>query len=133
MKKAILYTDGASRGNPGESSAGAILYDAQGEVLCEIAEYLGKGTNNQAEYKAFILGLQKAQKMKIHDLTVRMDSELIVRQLQGRYKVKNEGLLSLFLEAKKLMLCFRSLKVEHVPREENQEADRLANEALDER
>ncbi|MBI2609239.1 MAG: ribonuclease HI family protein [Deltaproteobacteria bacterium] len=133
MKKAILYTDGASRGNPGESGAGVILYDSHGEVLCEITEYLGRGTNNQAEYKAFIIGLKKAKKLEIQDLTVKMDSELIVRQLKGEYKVKNEGLLSLFLEAKKLILQFRSLKVEHVPRKENKEADRLANEALDER
>ena len=129
----ILYTDGASRGNPGEGGAGVVLTDLEDNIVLEEKLYLGKCTNNQAEYRALILGLEEAKVLKPSKLVIRADSELLVRQLQGLYKVKNEGLQPLYLKAMKLLKGFSSLKIEHIPRERNKKADKLANRAIDER
>ena len=129
----ILYTDGASRGNPGEGGVGVVLTDLEDNIVLEEKLYLGECTNNQAEYRALILGLEEAKTLKPSKLVIRADSELLVRQLQGLYKVKNEGLQPLYLKAMKLLKGFSSLKIEHIPRERNKKADKLANRAIDEK
>ncbi|MBI4223596.1 MAG: ribonuclease HI family protein [Deltaproteobacteria bacterium] len=135
MKSFVLYTDGAARGNPGPAGAGWVVCDAQGQALIEDKKYLGELTNNQAEYQALLLGLEGAQKFGRAGeiaLKIRADSELLVKQIQGEYKVKNEGLKPLFRQAVLTLSKFGGYTIEYVPREANEEADRLANEAIDE-
>ncbi len=128
-----LFTDGASRGNPGEAGAGITLQDSSGREIAARSGYLGQCTNNVAEYKALILGLKTALEMGCSDLTILMDSQLIVRQVQGRYKVKNASLKPLFNEAGKLLAKIDNWRIEHVPRAENKRADELANQGIDEK
>ena len=127
-----LFTDGAARGNPGPAGAGAVLCDAEGEVVEELCEYLGETTNNVAEYRALLLGLNKAIALGAAEIEILADSELMVRQLQGRYRVKNEGLRPLFQEAIRLLKEFRKYSIRHIDREANSAADRMANRAIDE-
>ena len=127
-----LYTDGAARGNPGPAGAGAVLYDAEDRVVEELCEYLGETTNNIAEYRALLLGLKKAIALGAIEIEVLADSELMVRQLLGRYRVKNEGLRPLFQEAVGLLKKFKKYSISHIDREENSAADRMANRAIDE-
>jgi ribonuclease HI len=129
---AELYTDGASRGNPGEAGAGIALVDGNGNVLFESKRYLGRCTNNEAEYRALVLGLEETLKKKFRIVNVHLDSELVVRQMEGVYKIKNTNLGRLAAEAKKLLSQFGAYTIQHVPRHLNKEADRLANEAIDE-
>ena len=131
MKKIIIYSDGGARGNPGPAGIGAVLYNEEKKVLATVSEYLGVATNNQAEYKALIAALKKAQELGAQELDCYLDSELVVRQLQGKYKVKNKDLASLFLVIYNLSFKFTKITYTHIPREENQEADRLANQAMD--
>jgi|SRR5215471_7757924 len=126
-----LFSDGAARGNPGPAGAGALLRSQGGEVLAEISEYLGETTNNQAEYQALLLGLKKAQELKLTTLKVFLDSELVVKQLNGDYKVKHPDLIPLYREVVALLKKFPSIAVAHVYREKNKEADKLANLAID--
>ncbi|MCI5222106.1 MAG: reverse transcriptase-like protein [Candidatus Electrothrix sp. AR4] len=128
-----LFTDGASRGNPGEAGAGSILLDADGEELAARSLYLGQCTNNVAEYRALILGLQSALELKCGRLEIFLDSQLIVRQIQGQYKVKNATLKPLFEEVKELLARVDNWSIAHVPRKENKRADELANRGIDER
>ena len=128
---AILYSDGGSRGNPGPAGCGAVLTDPTGRTLAEISEPIGRATNNVAEYQALILGLEAAAERGVQELTVRCDSELIVHQLNGIYKVRNAGLKPLHERARKLLAGFRSVRIEHVRREMNRKADALANAAMD--
>ncbi|MFA6107050.1 MAG: ribonuclease HI family protein [Patescibacteria group bacterium] len=131
MKKLIIYTDGGARGNPGPAGIGAIAYDEKRQVVFTVSEFLGVGTNNQAEYKAVIAALEKARDLNAEELDFYLDSELVVKQLKREYKVKNEGIAPLFLKVHNLTLCFKKVKFTHIPREKNKEADRLANEAMD--
>lgn len=131
MNKAIIFTDGGARGNPGPAGIGAVIYDEKKKLVAEISEYLGIATNNQAEYKALIAALQKATALKVEELDCYLDSELIVKQLKREYKVKNKDLAPLFLTIHNLSLNFKKISYTHIPRERNQEADRLANEAMD--
>lgn len=130
----VLYTDGASRGNPGPASIGAVLYSwVEGEPLVEVdrvSEAIGDATNNVAEYRAVIAGLEIAQAREPDLLWLRADSLLLIRQLEGRFKVKNAALIELHRQARAFLKNF-SYRLEHVPREENTVADRLANLALD--
>jgi ribonuclease HI len=126
-----LFTDGASRGNPGQAGAGAVLFDTAGQELAARSLYLGQCTNNVAEYRALLLGLTMALEQGCDQVEIRLDSELIVRQIQGRYQVKHEALKPLFQEVKKLLAQFRSWSVAHVPRAENKRADELANQGID--
>jgi ribonuclease HI len=127
-----IYTDGASRNNPGEAGAGVyILQD--NKPVGEIAQYLGKTTNNIAEYKAAILGLEHAVKQGATRVNLFADSELLVKQLNGDYKVKNEGLKPLHGKAKELIGKIGSVQVRYIRREMNKEADALANKAIDEK
>ncbi len=129
----VAYADGASRGNPGPSSYGIVVYDESGVELHTGCRALGHGTNNQAEYEGAIAALEAALDLRATDITLRMDSQLIVRQLEGRYRVKNSKLIPLFKRLVELRARFARITVEHVPREENKVADALANEALDQR
>jgi ribonuclease HI len=131
IKKAIIYTDGGARGNPGPAGIGAVIYNEKKEKIAEISKYLGIKTNNQAEYQALIEALKKAKELKVNKVEAFLDSELIVKQLKGEYKVKNKDLASLFLEVYNLKHSFSEINFKHVYREYNKEADRLANEAMD--
>jgi len=131
MKKLIIYTDGGARGNPGPAGIGAVLFNEEKKVVSEISTYLGVATNNQAEYKALIAALKKAQELKAEELECYLDSELVVKQLKREYKVKNQDLAPLFLEIHNLSLSFKKITYTHIRRELNKEADRLANEAMD--
>lgn len=128
----VLYADGAARGNPGPAGAGAVLLDDRGEVLAELRRSLGRATNNVAEYEALILGLEEARRRGVDRILVRMDSMLVVRQMQGLWKIKHPGLRPRALRAGALLAEFTSRRIEHVPRDENAHADRLANAAIDE-
>ncbi len=131
LKKFILYTDGAARGNPGPAGAGAFICTEDGVAVAEIAEYLGETTNNVAEYKGLLFGLERLIALGAKDVEVRADSELMVRQLNGQYKVKHPNLIPLYREAQGLLRKIPSFKIVHVRREQNKDADRLSNEAID--
>lgn len=130
MKVATLFTDGGARGNPGPAAIGFVL-SQMGNVPLEYGEYIGHATNNQAEYRALLAGLTEAKKQNIQTVTCFLDSELVVKQVRGEYRVKNEELKELLAEIKKLFSAFTSLTFQHVPRSKNKIADRLVNEALD--
>ena len=129
--EATLFADGGSRGNPGPAASGAVLLDANGGLLEEVGEYLGTATNNVAEWTALVLGLQAAAKRGIRRLAVRLDSELVVRQVRGEYRVKHVDLQPLHRRALALLRRFEHVDVRHVPRKENVVADRLVNRVLD--
>ena len=133
MKSVKVHTDGACRGNPGESGAGAVVTDHDGNVLLKVSRYLGQGTNNQAEYEALIIGLEAAHGLGADEVSVYADSELMVRQMKGEYKVKNPGLRDRVAMAHLILSKFRRHSFHHVPREKNAVADGLANEAIDKR
>jgi ribonuclease HI len=129
----LLYTDGASRGNPGLAGIGAVLYRQVGgrlEEVDSVSDTIGHATNNVAEYKAMLAGLRMAVPRDPALLIIRADSELLIKQLKGVYRVRNEKLQPLYLEAKRLLRALPS-RLEHVPREMNVRADELANQALD--
>ena len=138
MQKVYLYTDGGARGNPGPAGSGAVIFDEQGAVLGEAKKYLGHTTNNVAEYEAVRIGLRMIQKKfgaeacAGIEVVSRMDSELVCKQLNGVYRVKNEKLKPIFTAVKALCTeAFPHITFEHVRREKNKHADRLANEAMD--
>jgi len=137
MKEIIVYTDGGSRGNPGPAAVGVYVTDASGAVICEAKQTIGNSTNNFAEYQAVAHGLETLQKRfgkQTKDMQVifRLDSELVKKQLNGEYQIKDPGLVPLFIEIHNLCVAhFPQLTWEHIPREKNKEADRLVNEALD--
>jgi ribonuclease HI len=124
--------DGGSRGNPGPASYGVVIRDPRGQVVAKLKKYIGRSTNNVAEYYGLIAALDYAQQHGIRALYVQSDSELLVRQMRGQYKVKSPELRPLFERARKMAQAFASFKIDHVYREQNAEADALANEALDE-
>jgi ribonuclease HI len=129
-RELIAYIDGAARGNPGPASIGVVLYEPDYTVLRELSETLGEATNNQAEYSALIRALEEAVSLEATRLRVYSDSELIVKQVRGQYKVKDEKLRVLYDKVQKLLKDIR-LSISCIPREDNRTADRLANEALD--
>ena len=138
MKKIILYTDGGARGNPGPAGAGAYITDDAGNALKEISKPLGVRTNNWAEYEAVVEGLQAikkmygAKKLREIEIEVRMDSELVARQLNGEYQIKEETLFPQFIKIWNMRIKdIPHVSFTHIPREKNREADRLANEAMD--
>jgi ribonuclease HI len=128
-----LHVDGASRGNPGEAGFGVHVTAEDGSAVASLYGYLGKATNNVAEYQALLHGLRFALTRGASRVEVYSDSELLVRQIEGRYRVKNAGLQPLHREAQGLLARFERARVAHVPRERNREADALANRAVDER
>ncbi len=126
-----LYTDGGARGNPGPAGIGARLLDAGGDVVEELADSIGTATNNVAEYQALLAGLELALDHDVQRLDVFLDSELVVRQVNGQYKVKDAGLKPLHQQACLLLSRFHEVDVKHVRREQNAEADALVNKAID--
>lgn len=130
-KEVIIFTDGGSRGNPGPSAAGFVIQDTLGNQLLAKGIFLGNNTNNFAEYNGVILSLEAALEMKAEKITLYSDSQLMVRQINGQYKVKSPNLKELYNRAVELLGQFQNWKVEHVYREQNKEADALANKAMD--
>lgn len=129
--KAILHSDGGARGNPGPAGIGVVLRTESGEVIGEIAQGIGEATNNVAEYAALIAGLEMALDKGVTEIDIRCDSELVVSQLLGRWKIKKDTLRPLAVKARALMNRFDSFTLEHVRRELNADADRLANQGMD--
>jgi len=130
-EKLKLFTDGGARGNPGPAGIGAIILNEAGKVVAEVSEYIGEATNNQAEYKALIAGLVKAKELGVLELEVFLDSELVVKQLNREYRVKDKDLAPLFLEVYNISLGFKKIVFKHIRREKNELADKLVNLALD--
>jgi len=130
MKKLIINTDGGSRGNPGPAGIGVVISDDQGVVIAKYGEHIGVGTNNIAEYRALILGLQKIQDFEHDEVECRLDSELVVKQLTGHYKVKDAKMKELYEQVQALCF-FKPISFVHVRREQNKLADEMVNEALD--
>lgn len=127
----VMFTDGASRGNPGEAGIGVVIKDEGGKVIKRIARYLGRATNNQAEYTALLDGLKAAREMGAEGIQAYADSELLVKQIKGEYKVKNPELQKMSLLARSLIEKFPAFVITYIPREKNSLADSLANEAID--
>jgi ribonuclease HI len=130
-KSVVAYADGASRGNPGPSSYGVVVFDIEGVELHRSGRAIGHGTNNQAEYEGAIAALEAALGLDADEVELRMDSELVIRHLLGRYKVRNPKLIPLYKRVLALRERFRRVTLTHVPRAENSVADSLANAALD--
>ena len=130
MSGAVLRTDGGSRGNPGPAGAGFVI-ERDGEIICRGGRFLGSQTNNVAEYEALIWGLENVSALGFADVTVYADSELLVKQINGQYRVKNEGLKPLFVRCLQLLRTFSTTRVAHVRREQNSAADAMANDAMD--
>lgn len=138
MKKIIIYTDGGSRGNPGKAATGVVFCNEKGQIIKKYGEYLGDNlTNNDAEYQAIIFALKKFKALfgkaiaEISDVEIKADSELVVKQLNGKYRLENPKIQQFFIEIWNLKFDFKSVKFKRIPREKNSEADRLVNEALD--
>ena len=138
MKKIIIYTDGGSRGNPGKAAIGVVFCNEEEKIIKKFGEYLGDNlTNNDAEYQAIIFALKKFKALfgkaiaDISDVEIRADSELVVKQLNGDYRLQDPKIQQFFIEIWNLKFDFKSVKFRHIPREKNKEADRLVNEALD--
>lgn len=129
--QAALFADGGSRGNPGPAASGAVLLAPDGEVLEEVGRYLGTATNNVAEWTALQIGLEAALARGIRRLDVRMDSELVVKQVSGEYRVKHPGLQPLYRRVRALLSQFETVNVQHVRRKDNALADALVNQVLD--
>ena len=129
-KKLILYTDGGSRGNPGPAGFGAVLTDAAGRVVRKGSGFIGRATNNEAEYRGLIAGLEMARDHDEVDLLVRCDSELLVRQITGAYRVRSARLRPLFERARRMLEGFARWRAEHIRREYNSVADALADQAI---
>ena len=127
----IIFTDGGARGNPGQAGIGVAIADETGKIITRHKKYIGEATNNVAEYEALILALNKAAELGGANLQINMDSELVVRQMQGRYKIKDPGLKILAAEVLKLRNQFASVEFIHVRRKQNKLADKLVNEAID--
>jgi ribonuclease HI len=128
--KLTIYSDGASRNNPGQAGLGVVVKKGA-EVVAEIAEYLGKTTNNIAEYLAFIRGLEEALTLGAKEVECYADSELLVKQINGDYRVKDDGLVPLYHHALALIKKFKHFEIDYIPREKNKAADALSNQAID--
>jgi ribonuclease HI len=129
----VLYIDGASRGNPGRAGAGIWITNGEGEKISEVSRYLGHKTNNEAEYWALLLGLREAKRLRGDRIKIFTDSQLVERQIKGVYRVKDLNLRTLHGRVIQNLKVFSSCEIESVPREENEEADRLANQAIQRR
>jgi len=133
VKSLVLYIDGAARGNPGPAGIGAVIFDENDNVMAEIHEYIGETTNNVAEYQALIRGLKEAGGYAPVAIAIYSDSQLLVRQITGVYRVRHPNLLPLHQEALALLRGFANFQINHIPREKNKRADKLANKGIDEK
>ncbi len=129
-RKVVIYSDGVSRGSPGLAAIGATIKDEQGKLIACISQRIDRTTNNQAEYRAVIAALEEATRLGARQVELNSDSELVVRQIKGEYRVKKATLKPLYQRVKQLQSRLESLTVNHIPRQQNIEADRLANRAL---
>jgi ribonuclease HI len=130
IKHLKIYTDGGAKDNPGPAGVGIVFYDTKGEIVQKISKYIGIATNNQAEYQAVILALNKAKKLKTKEVDCFLDSQLVVNQLNRKYKIKNKDLGSLFVKVWNLTQSFKKVKFYYIPRGRNKEADRLVQRAI---
>ena len=130
-QKIKIYTDGGARGNPGPAGVGVVVYDVKDNIIDTKSEYIGETTNNQAEYRAVIAALELIGKYEVDEINFFLDSELVVKQLNREYKVKNKGLAPLFVKVYNSILKYKKVTFTHVRRELNKEADKLANIAMD--
>lgn len=131
-KKLEIYTDGGARGNPGPAGIGVVIWHEH-ELIGAYSKYIGEATNNQAEYQAVVYALEHAKRIKAEELDIYLDSELAVNQLNRKFKIKNADLGSLFVKAWNLMVGFKEVRFHHIPREKNKEADKLVNQAIDQK
>jgi ribonuclease HI len=129
--KLIIFTDGGARGNPGPAALGVVIYDSAGKIIKKFGKFLGERTNNEAEYEAVISGLESAKNLGAAQIEFNLDSNLLVRQLNNIYRVKNHRMQELVLRVRNLEAGFKKIKYRHVPREKNQLADELVNKAID--
>jgi len=130
IRKAVIHTDGAAEPNPGPAAIGATIKDEQGRLIARISQRIGITTNNQAEYRAIIAALEHAISLGINRVEMRSDSELVVKQINGKYRVKKAALKPLYQKVKQLQRQLKGFSITHIPREQNIEADELANIAL---
>ncbi len=130
MKRLIIHTDGVSRGNPGRAAIGAIIRDERGGLVASISQSIGQATNNQAEYRAIIAALEEVLSLGAANIELNSDSELVVKQVKGQYRVRKEALKPLYQRVKQLQGSLKGFKIKHIPRQQNREADKLANAAL---
>ena len=130
LKKTVIFADGASRGNPGPAAIGVTIKDERGRLITSISQRIGKATNNQAEYRAIIAALEEAIRLGAKRVDIKMDSELVVKQINGGYRVKSAILKPLYQQVKQLQGSLENFTITHIPRRQNTEADRLANKAL---
>jgi len=131
LKKAVIFADGASRGNPGQAAIGATIKNGRGKLIASISQRIGRTTNNQAEYRAIIIALEEAIRLGIKQVNINSDSELVVKQINGEYRVKKATLKPLYRQVKQLQSQLKGFTITHVLRWQNTEADKLANKALD--
>jgi len=130
LKRVVIYADGASRGNPGPAAIGAVIKDERGRLIASISQRIGKATNNQAEYRAIIAALEEADRLGARQVDIKMDSELVVRQINGEYRVKKATLKPLYQQVKQRQGLLEGFTITHILRQQNIEADKLANKAL---
>lgn len=130
IKRVVIFTDGTAEPNPGPAAIGAIIKDEQGKLITSISQGIGQATNNQAEYRAIIAALENAIRLGADQVDIHSDSELVVRQINGRYRVKNAALKPLYQRVKQLQSQLKGFTITHIPRQQNIEADSLANMAL---
>jgi len=130
LKKAVIYADGASRGNPGPAAIGAIIKDERGRLITSISQRIGRATNNQAEYRAIIAALEEAARLGAKQVEIKTDSELVVKQINGEYRVKKATLKPLYQQVKQRQGSLEGFTITHILRQQNIEADNLANKAL---
>ncbi len=131
LKKAVIFADGASRGNPGQAAIGVTIRDERGRLIASISRRIGRATNNEAEYRAIIAALEETAGLDADRVAIKTDSELVVKQINGEYRVKKATLKPLYRQVKQLLGALESFTITHIPRRLNAEADKLANEALD--
>ncbi|MBS4033269.1 MAG: ribonuclease HI family protein [Ignavibacterium sp.] len=129
-EKLIIYTDGGARGNPGPAGAGVVIYDENKKLISKHCKFLGKTTNNQAEYEAVLYAIQEAKKIRAGEIDFYLDSELLVGQLSREFKIKNMELGKYFIKIWNVGQCFKKINYHYIPREENKEADKLVNQAI---
>lgn len=130
IKRVVIHADGAAEPNPGPAAIGATIKDEQGRLIASISQPIGRATNNQAEYRAIIAALEKAIELGAKQVDIKLDSQLVVRQINGRYRVKNAALKPLYQQAKHLQSLLEGFTISHIPRQQNSEADNLAYIAL---